>query len=179
MKQSRKEFIIEAHKHACNEWKNKISDEFPELFKLKPLEVGKWYRRHDGNLWFLTEIKEFCAFGYGFCADKSWAYLSQGFNYSIKLTPATDKEVETALIKEAKKRGFKKGVYCRFSNYNNRFLKTNIIEFNNNNQGLYLTVKTDDVDVRDIIFSNGQWVSIIETITKEQAEKELGKTIIN
>ena len=28
-------------------------------------------------------------------------------------------------------------------------------------------------------FSNGEWVTIQETITKEQAEKELGKTIID
>ena len=29
------------------------------------------------------------------------------------------------------------------------------------------------------MFYNGKWATIIETITKEQAEKELGKTIID
>ena len=30
-----------------------------------------------------------------------------------------------------------------------------------------------------LIYSKGKWAEIVETITKEQAEKELGKTILN
>ncbi len=34
-----KEFVLEAHKSACGEWKGRIEKEFPELFKTE-LEVG-------------------------------------------------------------------------------------------------------------------------------------------
>lgn len=86
---------------------------------------------------------------------------------------ATDKEVEKMLIKEAKKRGFKdKGMYedihdpyCGFKE-----LHFKELEYDRKENWLY-------DGYGSVIFCNGKW-STIETITKEDAEKQLGKTIV-
>tara|TARA_R110000803_G_scaffold203073_1_gene268483 strand:+ start:140 stop:658 length:519 start_codon:yes stop_codon:yes gene_type:complete len=172
MKQSRKEFIKKAHSAACSDWKENIEKEFPKLFKKDGLEVGKWYK------------SEVCLFNYqkyskvyGFFTDGGWTnggWIWDGT--SAKL--ATDKEVEEALIKEAKKRGFKKGVSVDKVNlsadYNpNNKLKENTINTNELFSRGYLWVSSI------IIYDNGEWATVVDTITKEQADKKLGKTILN
>jgi hypothetical protein len=179
MKESRKEFIKKAHSAACNEWKKKIEKEFPKLFKKSALVIGKWYKRkEDSSLWFVTHIKNGCSYGYGFDYQGRWADESKGFNYSLKLNKATAKEVEEALIKEAKRRGFKKGVRVDRVNLSD--------DYNPNNELKEDTINTIELFsdgylwVSNIlIYDDGNWATIIETITKEQAEKELGKTILN
>ena len=185
MKESRKEFIKKAHSAACSEWKENIEKEFPKLFKEDALVVGKWYINIDGLkcLHFVTKItdsKEY--FAYGFSFSNEWKN-NKGFgsvnDYTNKnFRPATDKEVEEALIKEAKKRGFKEGVRIKSkwmtnisaNNLNGKFVFDNKFE---------LCAEANRL-MKYTIFEKGVWAEIIkETITKEQAEKELGKTILN
>ena len=168
MKNSRKEFIKQGHKAACSEWKEKIEKEFPKLFKEDALVVGKWY------------VKNKCLFNYqknsnvyGFF-DGEW--IKGNWCWSDKSeTLATDKEVEEALIKEAKKRGFKEGVnvsrpWCD---------KSNVVLQEQSRDAYYASMGTLDVGTWQV-FREGVWAEIIkETITKEQAEKELGKIILN
>ena len=173
MKESRKEFIKKAHSAACSEWKENIEKEFPKLFKGDALVVGRWYKRKlDSRLWFVTHIKSGCSYGYGFDYSGYWADESKGFNYSLELNKATEKEVEEVLIEEAKKRGFKIGVV--FNDVADGFREIvdvdNYIYYNQENT---LTLS------HYRIFKKGKWAEIVETITKEQAEKELGKTILN
>ena len=169
MKQSRKDFIKKAHENACSEWKTNIEKEFPELFKRDALEVGKWYKRNNDNkIWFLTEIKEGCSFGYGFNYSGYWADLSKGYNYSLDLMPATDKEVDQALIKEAKKKGFKEGDHVRCLNDGRIRVVT---EYHMSTPDWEIDVK-GGFNLGDItVMLDGVWATIIETITKEQAEK--------
>ena len=78
-----------------------------------------------------------------------------------------------ALIKEAKKRGYKKGVSVRPVPYAH-----NIWEISDNNYHYW--EDTDRLQIgTDTIYQEGKWATIVETITKEEAEKQLGKTIIN
>ena len=172
MKASRKQFIKDGHAAACSEWKTKIEKEFPKLFKETKLFVGKWYKRQiDNGLWFLTKIEMDCAFGYGFDMDRDWVDISREYNYDTDLIPATDKEVEEALIKEAKKRGFKKGVeFIDVFDGKLEVADGNRFELSHTGRLLYNC---------DRIFSKGKWATIIDTISKEEAEKELGKTIID
>ena len=173
MKQSRKEFIKKAHSAACSEWKANIEKEFPKLFKEEALVVGKWYKRQIINgLWFVTRFENGCSYGYGFDSDGNWANVSRGYNYSLKLTIATDEEVKQALIKEAKKRGFKEGVMVVSKGYDDTVFdgEFRFEEWHKNT--------LDGFNAGDI-FKDGVWATIKETITKEQAEKELGKTILN
>ena len=179
MKESRKEFIKKAHSAACSEWKENIEKEFPKLFKEDALVVGKWYKRkEDLNLWFLTHINNECSFGYGFDYSGYWADESTGFNYSLELNRATEKEVEEALVKEAKRRGFKKNVVIITSKTGvKRTLNSNNFEMIGNN---LVCLSSKGSYIYSSVFTNGKWAEIIkETITKEQAEKELGKTILN
>ena len=184
MKESRKEFIKKAHSAACNEWKTNIEAEFPKLFKKDDLVVGKWYKSDWGY--------KFCFNGeYDIDSDPRGYGFSQGGDFLTdnktskrggwgkhNLTEATDEEVEEALIKEAKKRGFKEGVTVDKANlsddYNpNNRLKNNNIDTNELFSHGFLWVSSI------LIYDNGKWATIVETITKEQAEKELGKTILN
>ena len=184
MKESRKEFIIQAHKEACSEWKQNIEKEFPKLFKSEELEVGKWYKvkKPESIIEALICFDNKPTF-YGFDYTKGWTTC---FNSAPTIrglrvcTPATDKEVEEALIKEAKKRGFKKGDVCGFGINNNskRLIVSDNFKLNGDYTGLYLVAVGDREQGDDIVFKNGKWATIIKTITKEEAEKELGKTII-
>jgi hypothetical protein len=182
MKESRKDFIKQAHEAACSQWKKNIEEEFPELFKQDALVVGDWY--------ITKEVNDFKWRSDVFPIDriigqKVWSYNNLSFedgkdgyfdNHSRFLElhrKATDKEVEEALIKEAKKIGFKEGVH--FIDVVDGELE--VVD----GDGYKYYPNTDILTLNsDHIYRNGKWAEIItETITKEQAEKELGKTIIN
>ncbi len=172
MKESRKEFIKKAHSAACSEWKENIEKEFPELFKEDALVVGKWYKSRS------------CLFNYqkqgdvyGFFTDGGWN--NGGWSWDgTSAKPATEKEVEEALVKEAKRRGFKKNVVIITSKTGvKRTLNSNNFEMIGNN---LVCLSSKGSYIYSSVFTNGKWAEIIkETITKEQAEKELGKTILN
>ena len=82
-----------------------------QLKDLLSLEVGVWYKYYGSLLCFKgNETTSKIIKCYGFCSGWDEA-ISCGLGSDLnKWTPATDKEVEEALIKEAKKRGFKEGV---------------------------------------------------------------------
>jgi hypothetical protein len=163
MKESRKEFIKEGHKAACSEWKSKIEKEFPELFKMDALVVGKWYKS-DNCLFNYQKQSSVYGFFRGKWIQQNWSWS----NYYKDVILATHKEVEEALIKEAKKRGFKEGLVTKYGEITNRYEHN----FNSRDKSFHFH--------NIMVFENGKWAEIIkETITKEQAEKELGKTILN
>ena len=172
MKESRKEFIKKAHSAACSEWKENIEKEFPKLFKEDKTPYG-WY--------FASDSKVFL---YYFDGNT----ITYGFNWEGKFrdnlmvsgkhgTPATDKEVEEALIKEAKKRGYRKNAVIITSKTGvKRTLNSNHFKMIGNN---LVCLSSKESYIYSSVFTNGKWAEIVETITKEQAEKELGKTILN
>ena len=178
MKESRKEFIKKAHSAACSEWKENIEKEFPKLFKEDALVVGEWYKRkEDSRLWFVTHIKNGCSYGYGFDYSGYWADESKGFNFSLELNKATDKQAEQALIKEAKKIGYKNVKISNLESIGNMLLNHHSLI---SSDRYYYNVSENALwFMGRLIFWNGKWAKIVETITKEQAEKELGKTILN
>ena len=193
MKESRKEFIKKAHSAACSEWKENIEKEFPKLFKGDALEVGKWYKltKDYGNLEkgsvfpfikYQGLFEDYAVIGHSIFDNSKIDYRAP---HSNTLTPATDKEVEEALIKEAKKRGFKEGV--KFIKLSNGVVQT--VDGLPYFQAGRVAVESPETEWSTVykggssnpsIFEYGKWAEIIkETITKEQAEKELGKTILN
>lgn len=81
--------------------------------EVKPkFEVGKWYKRpHNKALLFATADKGNGWYsGYGFDNSGYWMSSPSPQWTLCGEIPATDKEVEEALIKEAERRGFKEGV---------------------------------------------------------------------
>ncbi len=174
MKKSRKELLIKIHK--CSDvWRKHVEKEFPELFKKDELEVGKWYKTpRCQHLMYLKSISDngVDGNGYGINVVGAWFDYIEGVNMDDTVI-ATDKEVETALIKEAKKRGFKEGVKCLSVNSSDIRLCGSNAYYNGQHYNQLL------FDMTCCVFENGKWSTVIKTITKEQAEKELGKTIID
>tara|TARA_R110000803_G_scaffold23069_4_gene56849 strand:+ start:3852 stop:4382 length:531 start_codon:yes stop_codon:yes gene_type:complete len=176
MKESRKELILELHSETFPSFKLKIEKEFPKLFKKDDLVVGEWYKYPDFENWklLITDNTKGKEKGVGFSCSGIWMedWLTIGGFELDRLIPCLDKEVKQALIKEAKKRGFKGGVcftptngdIVRKTDLNERWGFTNECKLLLNNYS---------------VFDNGKWATIVETITKEEAEKELGKTIID
>ena len=149
-----------------------LKKECPKLFKLKP---NNWYKTTDNEncLLFATEIiNSNNANGYGFGRNGNW--IEQTFNYEIGLRDtrlATPQEVETALIQEAKKRGFgKKGV--TFTDIFGEELTSDIdgFDFWNLRQRNIMVSEENKFNIsvcknKGVIFSNGTWATIIETPT--------------
>ena len=185
MKESRKEFIKKAHSAACSEWKENIEKEFPKLFKGDALEVGKWYKltKDYGNLEkgsvfpfikYQGLFEDYAVIGHSIFDNSKIDYRAP---HSNTLTPATDKEVEQALIKEANNISYKNVKINNLESIGNVLLNhhscisSDCYYYNVSENALWFMGR--------LIFWNGKWAEIVETITKEQAEKELGKTILN
>ena len=168
LKKKQQQFLIDAHKEVCQEWKTKLENNFPKLFQKVAFEVGKWYIKDVGVkslfVWSGNNNLNYGFFGgeWGEC----WS-----MNFPKVWRPATDKEVEEALIKEAKRRGLEHGNFeCLFMVTNPYTDGEPQYDFDPffNRLGIY----------RNVCFDNGKWAEVIETITKEEAEKELGKKIV-
>jgi hypothetical protein len=176
MKESRKQLIKDLHSKVGTVWQTSIEKEFPKLFKEDALIVGKWYKYPDFENWkiLITDNTKGKEKAVGFNCSGNWMkdWLTTGGAELIRLIPCLDEEVEQALIKEAKKRGFKKGCEYIGTRDFGREKATKYID---------LWACNSAIDMgRDYVFLDGKWAEIVtETITKEQAEKELGKTILN
>jgi len=144
-----------------------LKEAFPEVFEIV-LEVGKWYKynntlfnyQNNGNIYgFLRGVWK---------NDNNWFW-----NSSIGVETATPQEIQDALEKEAVRRGYEKGVFCKFGTIKDiRQLNSNSFEF------IDSSISTCLANEDDIIFNKGVWVEIIQTITKKEAEERLGMKII-
>jgi len=180
MKKSRKEFIKKAHSAACSEWKKNIEAEFPNLFKTKSFKKGDWIVSRLGSVINVQEAGyDLCLkpylHGYGVDYVGDWVDNYKAFPISCRL--ATEEEVSQALIAEAEKRGFKKGAKLK------RLLSVNqgsLSGDSNTCEDKAIKIHRGHLFIGNLmIFHETEgWAEIVETITKEQAEKELGKTII-
>ncbi|MCP4054683.1 MAG: hypothetical protein GY739_16855, partial [Mesoflavibacter sp.] len=163
------EFIKEAatHSDVCENWKNRIKATFPELFN--GLKVGKWYKEKDSHrlVCYQEEYKNNdIMYGYGFGLS-GWNDNNQTYGSIRNWTSATDKEVEEALIKEAKKRGFKIGTSYKDISNNGRI--ETICEELEYCSGFDLL--TDGCG--GTTYSKGQWSTVIKNAyTKEEAENK-------
>lgn len=178
-----KDFILEAHERAYPSWKTKIENQFPELFPKVELEVGKWYKWKDtGDVFlYITNFNGDKVKGFG--VDKTdwfdnrnnvnyWGYKNDKF-----WTLATKEEVETALIAEAKRRGFKKGIKITHNGLldeyghkivsGERSVRTELFSYEEN----VLRMNCH------IIYSNGVWAEIISEpieLSLEQIAEKFG-----
>lgn len=85
-----------------------------ELTPKQEFEVGKWYIATSGS--FKDYLIKFLKHEESYIVSKEWFtpalndyVIQEGFFDSIQ-RPATKEEIQTALVKEAEKRGFKEGV---------------------------------------------------------------------
>ena len=106
-----KEQVLENYKYALNNQDylsaRNLKEWFPNAFK-KELEVGRWYKSIKRN--FLVNYQGDNMENYGFWENQGFKNnIAFGGYWKDECIEATPQEVETALIAEAKKRGFKEG----------------------------------------------------------------------
>ena len=146
--------------------KRNLKKWFPEAFETK-LDVGKWYIYKHYLVHYLGNYKCNCIK----LSDGEWIEnvrhsLSSHFK-SYRL--ATEEEVVKALINEAIKRGYKKGVKCKFGTSKEiRTIETNNFFFEFNSNKLYL--RHSSGDNADEIFRNGFWAEIVSEYIPTQEE---------
>jgi len=172
-----KQQINTLNKTRSSEVDKYLKNWFPEAFK-NELELRKWYVcKQDKQLFLCLETKEKGRYGF----DSEGWYNTNGSNLGFSFDRwelATPQEAETALICEAKKRGFEEGAYCNNSNIHeykvkNNQLKDGHFKFEKNCLNWH---EIDDIWY--CVFKDGKFATIIETITKEEAEKILNKKIV-
>jgi len=198
MKESRKEFILKAHKAACSDWKEKIEKEFPKLFPKVEIEEGVWHKikstgckiygdTSDGFVFITTTVKE--DIKNKIKKEYSCIYKNHALGYNIKggqilfgnsssidgLIQATNKEVELALIKEAKRGYENKNVECLVSGVYEIDFSKGVYKFTDNRLCLYTKNSIDGVWV----FENGKWAEIINEMTRKEAEEKLNCKIVD
>lgn len=141
---------------------------FPSAFvedkKELVLEVGKWYKLNTNMCnWFMNYQGDSnnC---YGLNSSNNWSngYIMNPTNNWIKATP---EEVEEALKNEAVKRGFKEGVYFKTPVNGFQGVCNNRFEYVLGSNILFCGGRS--------IFNKGQWATIIQTITIQEAEQKL------
>lgn len=162
-----KEQVLELRSSSNNELLKKW---FPEAFGL---EVGKWYQYDKMDILFNFQGKYSVrndSGAYGFNSLGEW-HENLGVDLDDPLREATHDEVSNALIREAKKRGYKDGNYYCLSNSKTYYNISDKFTFE---EGKLF----HGIGLRNIVFADGEWAEIIETITKEEAEKLLNKKII-
>lgn len=150
------------------------TEDFKRLvLKENVLEVGKWYKVNSEpkSIFRLEGINEKCIEAYGFDFKGIYSDKSIWFNGTIdKYTflAATPEQIETALINEAKKRGYSEGIIVKSfldKTANYKLISSGIkisTEFYNGGQ--------DDFALRcggACIYSNGIWAEIIEPAKEE------------
>lgn len=148
----------------------KVKKWVPEVFETK-LEVGKWYKRpkYGSSIFCVTKLTETRVFAYGLTFKNEWV-SEKDFCDNAELDSfvlATEEEVFEALKNEAVKRGFKENVWIKYlgNTQNGNFYYNSEINY------LYCGSYS--------CFQDGVWAEIIETLTKEEAEKKLNVKIIN
>ena len=147
-----------------------------QLEELPKLEVGKWYKYNNGifNYQGLSTLIR----GYGVDSLGNWLELCNLGDSPEQWILATPQEVEEALIKEAKKRGFKKGVRFNSVAQGNTSGDSNV-------KGSNVIECADGVNrVRCngwTIYYKGKWATIIEqpkvTINGDFTKEDLEKII--
>jgi len=179
-----KEQILEVAEWGNSVDKLKIRGWFPDAFETE-LIVGKWYKsKIEGN-------KFKCVFnsldskggqlfdGYGFDCFGNFFNDEQDMvskEKSKKLVPMSESEVFEALKNEAVKRGFVDGTYFLDIEYNAQQKCHDVLKICESTPkdvfGLQFGIHNG------LIFKDGIWATIIETISREEAEKLLNKKIV-
>lgn len=155
-----------------------LNDMFPDAFN-KELEVGKWYKQSDEpqHLFCIKKIdsNKYTFYGFNICGNFTsdyWYFIDDS-----QLIEATDKEVAVALINEAVKRGYKKGVkFIPLFRDGTCYKKSSIVEIKED-RILFMNNELSN-DSAHRLFSSGQWSEIVpekKVISMEKALKIVAK----
>lgn len=169
-----KKQVSKIHNLSSLEGKKYIKELFPDVFEVK-LELNKWYKSKNGKAFFNYQ-KEGKV--YGFLYGK-WHTHDYWCWPDTNVFEATTKEVEEALTKEAVKK-YKKGDHIKnlgsyYCGDSNMIFGGEVFAIDSDNG--FCAKSTNGFWIK-LMDRNGIWATIIETITKDEAEKLLNKKII-
>lgn len=128
----------------------KLEKRLAELKSQPDFEVGKWYKAKSHNAFFCYKGN---GVGYGIRINNVWIDEEPMTEISL-WTEATKEEVESALIKQAEKRGFKEGVRFKSASSNMEITLGKVKPSMYDNL-LYMSLV-------GVVFCNGKWAEIIE-----------------
>lgn len=169
------EYIKDAYNRACSDWKQEIKENFPKLFKEDDFKAGDYFYSLDN--WPYTvenkvfKIREISYGEYLYPCNETFKGTSESCNQHISSArKATPEEIQSALQKEAERRGFVAGNFKCI--YSPRTIK--------NKEGNYFYWQDEDVlwIGGNACYEKGKWAEIIPTITKKEAEEKLNVKII-
>ena len=165
------EQVKEAYNAACNVWKAKIKDWFPEAFE-KKLEVGKVYKYPNfAGGKFMFKFNEFGTDNYGFSIIGEWSDNLKVWKNEVNLyEEATKEEWLEALKEEAKRRGFIEGIKfnCPYSGKVETLGNTLDYEFTGHDSEKFGKCLRDNMGY--VIFYNGIWSEIVKEEIPTQKE---------
>ncbi len=170
------EFVLKLHDIVGAKGQIMIKDEFPELFGVK-LEVGKWYigTAVFNSFMKIIEVKS-NSWGnsvryYGFTHSNPFGTGEiNNTEHEKSLRLATPEEIESMLLKEAEKRGYKAGLEVK-----DAFVHSKTYTIRN---GVFLHTEVDGKfslidyasDSGNYIFYDGKWAEIVVDPNKEIKE---------
>jgi len=131
---------------------------FPDAFK-EELEYGRWLKNDNYPLWLCFFKIDDKNEAFGIDNNGKWfeTWTDANPNFMNKNRYATPEEVQTALTKEATKRGYKDGNYKCLSSTYKTYKHSDDYEFYN---GKLCSGFVNGS--RNIIFDNGTWAEIIK-----------------
>lgn len=154
--------------------KQDIQDKIDKLKNETTIKVGNWYKgSYNDNrniIFYAREIDEDeDIIGYGF-VENGWSYNAIFSNLDSEtmktIKPATNEEVEAALIKEAKRRGFLKGVKSKcLEDLQIETIKEEKYEYTEHTDGdkcLWVQASDYGNGFNLCVFNNGKWAEIIQ-----------------
>lgn len=159
----------------------------PDFVKV---EAGKWYKSNSVSgevnkaLFYVTRIKGTSIQAYGFDYLGQWSELDKQFGAidaeGVRYLPAPDSEVTEALAAEAKKRGLVEGAWVKDVNGNIdriQYIETKFsIDKLLNGGTTFIICGGAKSDI--VLFENGIWATLVETLTISEAEQKLNCKII-
>lgn len=159
-------FIKRIHELSSPEVKQQLEQEFPSL--MLNLEKGVWYNYRGHLLCYTGEGKS-----YGFWGGKwvdDWHLMDSELD---KLKVATEEDVRDALIKEAKKRGYKTG---NFVCLRNKVVSQSVDDYDKwTFMGESLYTKGRGLG-GDAPYRDGKWAEILSTtFTLDEAKEFIAK----
>jgi hypothetical protein len=158
---------------ANNETIDLLKEWYPEKFEVEKKVHTFYYVKYEHGEYLFAYFSMDSNLVYGF--NKSgWR---ESFHWYLenepKATLATEEQILKFMIPEAKKRGYKNGNYkCMYMPNYTAEVEENSFLFERGE--LWQGTKSN----ANRIFEKGKWAEIIETITKEEAEKMLNTKII-
>lgn len=168
-----KEYYNGKYGSMCADWKGIIETHYPEFKESEQFKVGDWVVCWEAGIITRPEEEQ----GGNFLTSFVDGGTQQMVSFKNIKRKATPQEIEAHLIAEAKRR-YKKGdsIKCLYSGAIKILEEAEPGKNQSNSDSEFWHNGTEGKNCQ--VYKDGIWAEILETITKAEAEKQLGKKIV-